>query len=77
MTPQVVTTSELIEYLTDIVDEHGDIPVVIRSATSNEAESVGRPIALSVIHAGAAEGAQTCDYPPQEDTPRTDTTPIN
>ena len=31
MTAQVVTAEELIEYLTDIVEAHGDIPVVIDS----------------------------------------------
>lgn len=29
MTAQVVTVEELVDYLTDIADEHGNIPVII------------------------------------------------
>lgn len=77
MTPQVVTADELIEYLTDIVDEHGDIPVIAHSAASGEVESVGRPIVLAVTPTGEADGFQTYAYPPQEDTPQTKAALIN
>lgn len=67
MTAQVVTAEELIEYLTDIVDQHGDIPVIIHSATSDEVESVGRPLVLSAAPTGEADGFQTYAFAPQED----------
>ena len=77
MPPQVVTANELIEYLTDIVDEHGDIPVIIYSVTSGEVESVGRPIVLAATPTGEADGFQTYTYPPQEDAPQTKAALIN
>lgn len=77
MTAQVVTAEELIEYLTDIVDQHGDIPVVIDSETSGAVESVGRPAVLSVIPAGEADGFQAYEYARQEDAPQTKAALIN
>lgn len=77
MTAQVVTTKELIEYLTDIVDEYGDIPVIINSETSGAVESVGRPIVLPVVPAGEVDGFQTYEYSRQEDAPQTKAALIN
>lgn len=78
MTAQVVTAEELIEYLTDIVDEHGDIPVVINSEASGVVESVGRPIVTPVIPAGEVDGFQAYECGRrQEDTPRTKAALIN
>lgn len=77
MTAQVVTAEELIEYLTDIVDRHGDIPVIIDSATSGAVESVGRPIVLPVIPAGEVDGFQAYEYADQQDAPQTKAALIN
>lgn len=77
MTAQVVTAEELIEYLTDIVDQHGDIPVIINSETSGAVESIGRPIVLPVIPTGEVDGFQAYEYCRQEDTPRTKAALIN
>lgn len=77
MNAQVVTAEELIEYLADIIDEHGDIPVIINSATSGAVESVGRPIVLPVIPAGQVDGFQAYKYGNQEDAPRTKAALIN
>lgn len=75
--PQVVTANELIEYLTDIVDEHGDIPVIVYGTASSEVESVGRPIVLAVSPAGDADGFQAYTCPPREGAPRTKAALIN
>lgn len=77
MTAQVVTAEELIEYLTDIVDQHGDIPVIINSETSGTVESIGRPIVLPVIPAGEVDGFQAYKYGRPEDTPQTKAALIN
>lgn len=77
MTAQVVAVEELIEYLTDIVDKHGDIPVTINSETSGVVESIGRPIVLPVILAGEVDGFQACEYGRPEDTPQTKAALIN
>ena len=77
MTAQVVTAEELIEYLTDIVDKHGDIPVIINSATSGAVESIGRPMVQSVIPAGELDGFQAYKYARQEDTHQTKAALIN
>lgn len=67
MAAQIVTAEELIEHLTDIVDEHGNIPVIVYSAVSGEVESVGRPIVLAVTPTGETDGFQTYAYATQED----------
>lgn len=77
MTAQVVTAEEFIEYLTDVVDKHGNIPVIINSETSGVVESVGRPIVLPVIPAGEADGFQAYKYARQEDAPQTKAALIN
>lgn len=77
MAAQVVTAEELIEYLTDIVDEHGDIPVIINSETPGAVESVGRPIVLPVTPAGEVDGFQAYKHGRQEDTPQTKAALIN
>ena len=77
MPPQVVTVNELIEYLADIADEHGDIPVIVRSEFSGEVESVGRPVVLTAAPAGEAGGFQTYACPPPEDAPQTKAALIN
>lgn len=68
MTARVVTAEELIEYLTDIIEKHGDIPVVIDRADHGAVESVGRPAVVSVIPAGAVDGFQAYDYARRQDT---------
>lgn len=77
MTSQVVTAKELIEYLADIVDQHGDIPVVINSAASGAVESVGQPLILPVVPAGDADGFQAYKYADKDDTPQTKAALIN
>ena len=77
MAAQVVTAEELIEYLTDIVDQHGDIPVIINSETSGATESVGRPIVLPVTPAGEVDGFQAYEYDRQEDAPQIKAALIN
>ena len=77
MTAQIVTAEELIGYLADIVDEHGNIPVIINSETSGAVESVGRPIVLPVIPAGEVDGFQAYEYGRPEDEPRTKAALIN
>lgn len=67
MTAQVVTTKELIEYLTDIAERHGDIPVVIDRADHGAVESVGRPAVVSVIPAGVVDGFRAYDYARRQD----------
>lgn len=68
MAAQVVAAEELIEHLTDTVNEHGNIPVIVYSATSGEVESVGRPPVLAVTPTGEADGFQTYAYAPQKGT---------
>lgn len=77
MTAQVVTAEELIEYLTDIVDQHGDIPVIINSEASGTVESVGRPLVLPVVLAGEVDGFQAYSYASQEDAPQIKAALIN
>lgn len=67
MTAQVVTAKELIEYLSDIAEKHGDIPVVIDRPDRGAVESVGRPAVVSVIPAGAVDGFQAYDYARRQD----------
>lgn len=67
MSAQVVTAEELVEYLTDIIEAHGDIPIVIGSESDGAVESVGRPIIVSVIPAGDADGFQAYDYADRQD----------
>lgn len=77
MTAQVVTAEELIEYLTNIVKAHGDIPVVIDSESDGAVESVGRPAVVSVIPAGDVDGFQAYDYARHQDAPQTKAALIN
>ena len=67
MTAQIVTAKELVEYLTDIIERHGDIPAVIDRADHNAVESVGRPAVVSVIPAGTIGGFQAYDYARRQD----------
>lgn len=77
MTAQIVTAEELIEYLADIVDQYGDIPVIIDSDTSNAVESVGRPIVLPVVPAGEVDGFQTYEHARPGDGPHIKAALIN
>lgn len=77
MTAQVVTAEELIEYLTDIVDRYGDIPVIINSETSGTVESIGRPMVLPVTPAGEVDGFQAYEYGRLENAPQTKAALIN
>ena len=67
MTAQIVTAKELIDYLTGIVERHGDIPVVIDRADHGAVESVGRPAVVSVIPAGVVGDFQAYDYARRQD----------
>ena len=67
MTAQVVTAKELIEHLVDIIEKHGDIPVVIDRPDHDAVESVGRPAVVSLIPAGAVDGFQAYDYARRQD----------
>lgn len=67
MTARIVSTKELIEYLADITEKHGDIPVVIDRADHNAVESIDRPAVVSVIPAGAVDGFQAYDYARRQD----------
>lgn len=77
MAAQVVTAEELIEYLADIIEAHGDLPVVIDSENDGAVESVGRPAVVSVIPAGDANGFQAYDYARRQDAPQTKAALIN
>ena len=77
MTAQVVTAKELIEYLADIVEAHGDIPVIIDSEKDGAVESVGRPLVMSVIPVGDVDGFQAYDYARSQDAPQTKAALIN
>lgn len=77
MTAQVVTAEELIEYLTDIIEVHGDIPVVIDNWNDSAVESVGRPAVISVIPAGDVDGFRAYDYARRQDAPQTKVALIN
>lgn len=67
MTAQIVTAKELIGHLTEIINRHGDVPVVIDRADHNAVESVGRPAVVSIIPAGAVDGFQAYDYARRQD----------
>lgn len=67
MAARVVTAEELIEYLTDIIKEHGNIPVVIDRADHGAVESVSRPAVVSVIPAGAVGDFRAYDYARRQD----------
>ena len=69
MTAQVVTAEELIEYLADIVETHGDIPVVIDSENDGAV--------VSVIPAGDVDGFQAYDYARRQDAPQAKAALIN
>lgn len=62
MAAQAVTAEELIGYLTDIVREYGDIPVITASRIADAAESVGRPIVMPVLPAGELDSFQAYKY---------------
>ena len=72
MTTQVVTAKELIEYLTGIIERHGDIPVITDRPDHGAAESVRRPAVVSVIPAGTVGSSQAYDYARRQDA-RTET----
>lgn len=74
---QIVTVEELIEYLGEIAEGYGDIPVVIDSASDKAVESVGRPSVVSVIPAGDVNGFQAYDYARDHDAPQTKVARIN
>lgn len=65
--PQVVTAQEAIDHLVDIVEKHGDIPVIVHRADHNAVESIGCPVAVSVTPAGSIDGFQAYDYTPRQD----------
>lgn len=77
MTALVVTTEELIGYLTEIVDKCGDIPVIINSPVSGAVESVGRPLITSVAPSGEVEGFQAYSYADQDNANQTKAALIN
>ena len=67
MTAQVVTAKELIGYLADIVEAHGDIPVIINGGDGTKAESIGRPAVVRVAPAGDVGDFQAYDYARRQD----------
>lgn len=67
MDAQTVTAEELAEYLADIIEKHGNVPVVIDRADHGAVESVGRPAVVSVIPAGTVDGFQAYDYARRQD----------
>lgn len=71
MFPKKVTARELIKYLTDIIDEYGNIPVITGSRTSGIFESVGRPAVLSVTPTEEMTDFQAYEYASPEDVRRT------
>lgn len=73
MTPQVATIEEPIGHLAEIVEAHGDIPAAVASRVEGLVESVGRPQALSLHPACAADDFQAYNYAPRPDTPHADT----
>lgn len=77
MSAQVVTAKELIEYLTDIIEAHGDIPIVIDSESGGAVKSVGRPAIVSVIPAGDTDGFRAYDYARRQDAPQIKAALIN
>lgn len=77
MTAQVVTAEELIEYLGDIVEAHGDIPVIISSGDGTKAESIGRPAVIRVAPAGDVGDFQAYDYARRQDAPQIKAALIN
>lgn len=77
MTTQIVSAEELIEYLADIVEAHGDIPVVIDSENASAVVSVGRPAVVSVTPAGDVDGFQAYDYAHRQDAPQIKAALIN
>lgn len=71
MLPQKVTAKELIKYLTDIVAECGNIPVITGSSTPGAFESVGHPVVLTVTPTEETTDFQTYGYARPEDTSQT------
>lgn len=67
MSAQVVTAEELIEYLTNIIEAHGNIPIVIGSESDSAVESVGRPAIVSVVPTADEDGFQAYDYAHRQD----------
>lgn len=71
MTARVITAEGLIEYLADIVDEGGNIPVITGSCTAGVFESVGPPSVLSATPTKEVGGFQAYEYASPEDARRT------
>lgn len=67
MTARIVTAKELIEHLADIIEKHGDVPVVIDRPDHGAVESVNLPAVVSVIPAGAVDDFQAYDYARRQD----------
>lgn len=63
----VVTAKELTDRLADIIEKHGDIPVVIASEGCSAVESVGRPGVVAVNPAGTVGGFQAYNYAHYQD----------
>lgn len=68
MTPLVVTAKELTEYLADIIERYGDIPVIIDRADHGAVESIGRPGVVTVVPSGTVGGFQAYKYASRQDT---------
>lgn len=67
MTPRTITAKEAIAYLIDIVEEHGDIPVIVHREDHDAVESVGRPMVVSVTPSGSIGDFQAYKYELQQD----------
>lgn len=62
MPPQVVTAKQLINHLTDIIDEYGDVPVITGRCNLGVFESVDRPSVLTVTPTREVAGFQAYEY---------------
>ena len=67
MTALVVAVKELIGYLTDIIKEHGDVPVIIDRADHGTVESVSQPAVVPVNPDGTVGGFQAYKYARRQD----------
>lgn len=67
MTPCSITVKEVIAYLIDILEKHGDIPVILHREDHDAVESVGRPVAVSVAPAGSIGNFQVYKYTLRQD----------
>lgn len=71
MTARIVTAEELIDYLSDIINEYGNIPVITGHQNVGVFESVGQPSVLTVNPTREVSGFQAYEYATPESARRT------